>query len=77
MSKEQKPDKIRVWLSPDAPSSSRVRWTRHSWSNGRIIGASSEGYARKQSAVANIYRTQKAPYEIIMDDSLYHNGLSK
>jgi uncharacterized protein YegP (UPF0339 family) len=39
-----------------------IRWTRRSAYNGKVIGASTEGYSRVRPAIANIERTQRAPY---------------
>lgn len=63
-----KPDQIVVYRAKkgrkkDAPM--EFRWSRKSAANGKKIGASTEGYARKQTALDNIERTQKMPYEIV------------
>lgn len=63
-------DKIVVYASTDGPRSQRIRWTRKSGANGKRLSASCEGYSRVASAVSNIERTQKPPYEVIMDKSL-------
>jgi uncharacterized protein YegP (UPF0339 family) len=59
-----KPDEIVVYKDEDAPVKSQWRWTRRNGGNSKIVGASSEGYARKDSALRNIKRTQKTPYTI-------------
>jgi uncharacterized protein YegP (UPF0339 family) len=64
-----KSDVITVYKAtdPEVPSSSRWRWTRRNGANHKVVGASSEGYARKDSALRNIKRTQKTPYTIVID----------
>jgi hypothetical protein len=65
-----KPDKIIVYdamASGLVPRSQRFRWTRKSGVNGKKLAASSEGYARVRSALSNIERTQKPPYEVIIE----------
>jgi uncharacterized protein YegP (UPF0339 family) len=44
------------------------RWTRRTTTNHRIVAASSEGYARKDGALRNIKRTQKAPYTMVIEE---------
>lgn len=62
-------DEIRVYrlTDPEVPSSQRWRWTRRTTTNYRTVGASSEGYARKDGALRNIRRTQKGPYIVIIE----------
>jgi len=70
MSKNNSPlsyDEIRVYESEDSPPSSRYRWTRRTTTNWRVVGTSSEGYARVRGALANIERTQRGPYTLILD----------
>lgn len=52
-----KPDKINVYRD----SNKEWRWVRKTVTNNKIVGASSEGYKRKEGALANIRRTQKGP----------------
>jgi uncharacterized protein YegP (UPF0339 family) len=61
------PDEIIVYTLTDSPASSRWRWTRRTKTNYKIVGASSEGYARKDGALRNIARTQREPYTIKID----------
>jgi uncharacterized protein YegP (UPF0339 family) len=64
-----KPDEIQVYKStdPEVPTSSRWRWTRRNGGNYKVVGASSEGYSRKDGALRNIKRTQKGPYTIVVE----------
>jgi len=64
-----RPDKIIVYNTGSGPKSQRYRWTRKSGANGKKIAASNEGYGKKQSAVANIERTQKEPF-VLIDETL-------
>lgn len=45
-----------------------IRWTRTNGYNKKIVGASTQGYNSKRSAMSNINRTQKMPY--ILKDEL-------
>lgn len=67
MDLEPDTDIIRVYISDEGPDSSRYRWTRRTTTNWKIVGASSEGYSRLSSAMANIKRTQREPYIIVKD----------
>jgi hypothetical protein len=67
MSRNNTVDKITVYTLSDGPASSRWRWTRRNGGNYKIVGASSEGYARKDGALRNIKRTQKEPYTIVFE----------
>ena len=66
MSKTIKPDRIEIHRTLDEKPR-QFRWTRFSGANGKIIGASTEGYTAKRGAVYNIARTQRAPYVVAYD----------
>jgi len=65
MSRTTKPDRIEIHRTFD--KTPQFRWTRFSGANGKIIGASTEGYTAKRGAVYNIARTQRAPYVVAYD----------
>jgi len=75
-SPDDKLDEIRIYESrshvdgEDVPASSRIRWTRRTTTNYKVVGASHEGYSRVAGAMANIKRTQKEPYIIVVDDNI-------
>lgn len=42
------------------------RWTRRN-ENGHIVGASTQGYSRKEDCTHNITATQAEPYQLIVN----------